>query len=72
MENVAGRVCRESGSRVTTQHHQVRDMDLSRPDVHDTRQLEVVVDGLSIFECPVGCGHHVVSHVWLGHPQLSP
>ena len=27
----------------------VRDMDLVRPDVHDTRRLEVVVDGLSLF-----------------------
>ena len=26
----------------------VRDMDLVRPDVHDTRCLEVVVDGLSV------------------------
>ena len=27
----------------------VRDMDSARPDVQDTRRLEVVVDGLSIF-----------------------
>ena len=48
MENVAARICREAGSIVTT-NVMVRDMDLARPDVHDTRRLEVVVDGLSIF-----------------------
>ena len=48
MENVAARICREAGGRVTT-NVMVRDMDLARPDVHDTRRLEVVVDGLSIF-----------------------
>ena len=47
MENVA-RICREAGGRVTT-NVMVRDMDLAQPDVHDTRRLEVVVDGLSIF-----------------------
>ena len=47
MENVAARICREAGGRVTT-NVMVRDMDLARPDVHDTRRLEVVVDGLSI------------------------
>ena len=46
MESVAARICREAGGRVTT-NVMVRDMDLVRPDVHDTRRLEVVVDGLS-------------------------
>ena len=48
MESVAARICREAGGRVTT-NVMVRDMDLARPDVHDTRRLEVVVDGLSLF-----------------------
>ena len=48
MESVAARICREAGGRVTT-NVMVRDMDLVRPDVHDTRRLEVVVDGLSLF-----------------------
>ena len=47
MENVAARICREAGGRVTT-NVMVRDMDLAQPDVHDARRLEVVVDGLSI------------------------
>ena len=46
--SVAARICREAGGRVTT-NVMVRDMDLVRPDVHDTRRLEVVVDGLSLF-----------------------
>ena len=48
MESVAARICREAGGRVTT-NVMVRDMDFVRPDVHDTRRLEVVVDGLSLF-----------------------
>ena len=48
MESVAARICKEAGGRVTT-NVMVRDMDLVRPDVHDTRRLEVVVDGLSLF-----------------------
>ena len=48
VESVAARICREAGGRVTT-NVLVRDMDLVRPDVHDTRRLEVVVDGLSLF-----------------------
>ena len=46
MKNVATRICREAGGGVT--NVMVRDMDLARPDVHDTGRLEVVVDGLSI------------------------
>ena len=48
VESVAARICREAGGRVTT-NVMVRDMDLVRPNVHDTRRLEVVVDGLSLF-----------------------
>ena len=48
VESVAARICREAGGRVTT-NVMVRDMDLLRPEVHDTRRLEVVVDGLSLF-----------------------
>ena len=58
MENVPARIYCEAGGGVTT-NVMVRDMDLARPDVHDARRLEVVVDGLSIFgECPVSHGHH--------------
>ena len=47
VESVAARICRELESRVTT-NGMVRDMDLVRPDVQDSRRLEVVVDGLSL------------------------
>ena len=47
MENVAARICREAGGRVTTNAF-VRDLDLNEPHGGDGRRLEVVVDGLLV------------------------
>ena len=48
MENVAARICREAGGRVTTNAY-VRDLDLNEPHGGDGRRLEIVVDGLPLF-----------------------
>ena len=50
LENVAARICREAGGRVST-NILMRDLDLAHPDVNvaDGRRLEVVVDGLPLF-----------------------
>ena len=41
METVTVRICRETGGRVTT-NVMVRDLDLTKPHIADTRRLEVV------------------------------
>ena len=46
VENVAARICREAGGRVTTNAF-LRDLDLDLP--RGGRRLEVVVDGLPLF-----------------------
>ena len=48
LESAAARVCREAGGRVAT-NLLVRDMDLGVRNAHDSRRLEVVVDGLPLF-----------------------
>ena len=48
VENVAARICREAGGRVTT-NVLVRNLDLVGPDIADNRRLEVVADGLPLF-----------------------
>ena len=48
LENVAARICREAGGRVSTNVF-VRDLDLMEPGVADGRRLEVVVNGLPLF-----------------------
>ena len=48
VENVAARICREAGSRVTTNAF-VRDLDLNEPRGGDGRRLEIVVDGWPLF-----------------------
>ena len=49
LENAAARICREAGGRVRTNVF-VRDLDLGVVDQFDTRRLEVVVDGLPLFQ----------------------
>ena len=49
LESVAARICREAGGRVMT-NVVLRDLDLVGPNQFDTRRLEVVVDGLPLFE----------------------
>ena len=48
LESVAARVCGEAGGRVT-KNVMVRDLDLPVLNATDSRQLEVVVDGLPLF-----------------------
>ncbi len=48
VENVAARICREAGGRVTTNAF-LRDLDLDLPQGGGGRRLEVVVDGLPLF-----------------------
>ena len=48
VENVAARICRETGGRVTTNAY-VHDLDLNEPHGGDGRRLEIVVDGLPLF-----------------------
>ena len=48
LENAAARICREAGGRVRT-NVLVRDLDLHPINNLDSRRLEVVVDGLSLF-----------------------
>ena len=48
VESAAARVCREAGGRVAV-NVMVRDMDLALPNAHDTRRLEVFVDGLPLY-----------------------
>ena len=48
LENAAARICREAGGRVRT-NVLVRDLDLHAINNLDSRRLEVVVDGLSLF-----------------------
>ena len=48
MENVAARICREAGGRVTT-NVLVRNLDLVGPDIADNRRPEVVADGVPLF-----------------------
>ena len=54
LENVAARVCREAGGRVST-NLAVRDMDLGAHVQLHGRRLEIVVDGL-----PLWGGSHLV------------
>ena len=49
LESAAARVCREAGARVSLDVR-VKDMDLARPDALDNRRLEVVADGLPLFQ----------------------
>ena len=48
MENVAARISREAGGRVTT-NARVHDLDLNEPHAGDGRRLDVVVDGLPLY-----------------------
>ena len=48
MEKVEAQVCREGGGRVST-NVMVTDMDVQLVGVGDSRRLEIVVDGLSLF-----------------------
>ena len=48
LESAAARICREVGGRVRT-NVLVRDLDLHAINNLDSRRLEVVVDGLSLF-----------------------
>ena len=62
METVTARICREAGGRVKT-NVMVRDLDLAKPHVADTRRLQVVVDGLPVFGGgPVGHRHQYCAH----------
>ena len=63
METVTARICREAGGRVTT-NVMVRDLDLAKPHVADTRRLEVVVDGLPVFG-----GAQLARHQYCAHPM---
>ena len=49
LESAAARVCREAGAKVSLDVR-VQDMDLARPDALDNRRLEVVADGLPLFQ----------------------
>ena len=49
LEKAAARICREAGGRVRT-NVLVRDLDLGVVDQFDARRLEVVVDGLPLFQ----------------------
>ena len=51
LESAAARVCREAGARVSTNLF-VRDLDLPIAN-HDARRLEVVADGLPLFELAI-------------------
>ena len=48
LECAAAQVCREAGARVTT-NVLVRDMDLAHFNALDSRRLEVVADGLTLW-----------------------
>ena len=48
LECAAAQVCREAGARVTI-NVQVRDMDLAHFNALDSRRLEVVADGLTLW-----------------------
>ena len=60
VESAAARVCREAGARVTT-NVMLRDLDLFLPQGADGRRLEVVADGLPLFDGAqlACCPHHV-------------
>ena len=47
VESAAARVCREAGGRVSV-NVRVQDMDMAHP--HDNRRLEIVVDGLPLYQ----------------------
>ena len=49
LEVAAAQVCREAGARVSTNLH-VRDMDLAEFNNLDGRRLEVVADGLTLWQ----------------------
>ena len=49
LERAAAQVCREAGARVSTNVF-VRDMDLAQFNTFDGRRLEVVADGLSLWQ----------------------
>ena len=49
VESAAARICREAGARVSLDVR-VQDMDLARPDALDNRRLEIVADGLPLFQ----------------------
>ena len=51
LEVAAAQVCREGGARVSTNVY-VRDMDLAAFNSLDSRRLEVVADGLTLFGGP--------------------
>ena len=48
VESAVARVCREGGGRVAT-NRMIRDLDLAIPSAGDSRRIEVIVDGLSLF-----------------------
>ena len=49
VESAAARICREAGTRVSLDVR-VQDMDLARLDALDNRRLEIVADGLPLFQ----------------------
>ena len=49
VESAAARICREAGARVSLDVR-VQDMDFARPDALDNRRLEIVADGLPLFQ----------------------
>ena len=49
VESAVARICREGGGRVAT-NRMIRDLDLAVPNPADLRRIEVIVDGLGIFE----------------------
>ena len=52
LENAAARICREAGGRVRT-NVLVQDLDLHAINNFDSRRLQVIVDGLSLFRAPL-------------------
>ena len=76
LEKAAEQVCREAGARVSTNVY-VRDMDLAEHNVLDNRRLEVVADGLSLWNgSQLALDTTLVFPRWHstqqgGHPQRS-
>ena len=62
LEVAATQVCREAGARVSTNFH-VRDMDLAVFNNLDGRRLEVVADGLTLWQ-----GAQLVIHTTVVSP----
>ena len=53
LECAAAQVCREAGARVTTNVF-IRDLDLAEFRGLDGRRIEVIADGLTLFQGPIG------------------